>query len=199
MPEHRTPNLNLFFEELAGQLGNEWYQVASDLYANLTRESQVWIRFAIWMLHALEEYADETARTHLEKVRSLYRRVLDGEQVTRLQWDEAQQNAYDAVSQSAGIDAWLLNVAGIWAAKGRGKSAFAVGDPVFTSIDNSCATQGYRLLLYLQLEQPPRDSTEAGLQRAVRENESTLPIYCDYLEEQGDAVTTWLRALVQVD
>lgn len=57
--------------------------------------------------------------------------------------------------------------------------------------------QSQRLLLYLQLEQPPRDSTEAGLQQAVVNDEIRLPIYCDYREEHGDTVVKWLRVICE--
>lgn len=60
-------------------------------------------------------------------------------------------------------------------------------------------SEGKRLLLYLQLDQPPRDATEAGLQQAVIDDESKLSIYCDYLEEQSDPVVEWLRNLTNND
>lgn len=59
----------------------------------------------------------------------------------------------------------------------------------------ACILHGQRLLLYLQLFQPPVGDTEAGLQEQVLADETRLAIYCDYLEERGDRVVEWLRQI----
>lgn len=71
-------------------------------------------------------------------------------------------------------------------------------DPFGHLIDNAAQLLGMKsiargFLLSLQLAQPPRDQTEASLQQAILKDESQLPIYCDYLEVQGDPVAVWLR------
>lgn len=52
-----------------------------------------------------------------------------------------------------------------------------------------------QLLVQIQLEQPPRTPTEAGLQKEILQDFSLLPIYCDWLEEEADRVSAWLRRL----
>lgn len=51
------------------------------------------------------------------------------------------------------------------------------------------------LLLSLRLAQPARDSTERELAEQLCTQQRTLPIYLDYLEEQGETIVTWLRPL----
>lgn len=54
---------------------------------------------------------------------------------------------------------------------------------------------GLQLLAQIQFDLPARSQTEDGLQEQVRKEFHFLPVYCDWLEEEGDPVSSWLRRL----
>lgn len=182
--------MNIKLESLIGYLGETvgepWRQLA---LAKLPAPS-AGILFACWLLKQAGMHTEGGGREVIDNVYRLYMRLLQNDMPTPDQWNTARVDSWTA-SATAQRKFSALYKAAAWAAEGY---LMAAAEEASLAID--CDQQLKRLLLYMQLVQTPRDRTEAGLQQAVLENESALPVYCDYLEESHDPTAYWLRMLL---
>lgn len=207
-------DLTPLIESIAAKLGDRWGSLAQDAYESIPAHSPVWPRFAVWFLQEVSQSASPENQAAIDQVRRLYERVLAGEQPRESDWQAACSATHNrgrlawSAWQTARValmgfkrhvplvgfrrmgKGGLVFVSAEYAADAISTAAAWSEKPEFTTVRYAC-----RLLLELYLERQPRNATEAGLQQAVLEDESTLPIYCDYLEEQGDEAAGWLRPL----
>lgn len=188
--------------------------LSRDLDANerVSHGSQVWPRFAIWVLNDVANQASPEGKEMIGTVIQLYQRELEGEVVAEREWLAAcitthnkgplAKSAWQAARAAMMLfkrdlafpgfrrmqTGALVFISADYAADSVRTAIEHVDHPDFAGMRHAC-----RLLLELYLHQTPRDATEGGLQRAVLADEKTLPIYCDYLEERGDEAAGWLQ------
>lgn len=201
--------LDSLFDRLRQQPDDRWRALAVSLARQCSSPELVWARFAVWILDTVEPLVDTQHLEALASVRIFYWRVISGNELAPADWVTRAVDMLESVSfphysgfrtegtrtQAAAHQA--LQQVGLVAIQAQGQRGRYAAARAGEYIDALGENARGRLLLYLQLAQPPRDPTEAGLQTCVLKSESTLGIYCDYLEEQGDPVAGWLREIAQ--
>lgn len=205
-------DLTPLLEEFAQEVAEDW-QPYSQAWIR-SGDTLAWPRFVLWMLAILEEYPmRKTAAHEFQATRQLYQRVLAGDQPaagdwTWAIWSEAPRSyeiaarvvrnliLHDEVSARTALrDAtWGMVQIVEQSLRRNSKASEAERAEVRKEVWKLVRKgQARHLLRWIQAALIPRDDTEAGLQRAVLDDASVWPIYCDYLEEQGDPIAEQLR------
>lgn len=186
--------------ELGKRVGRDWEELARSRL--LDEPSLVWPRFMVWLLRKLNPHVGIARRQRREQVIALYLRVIRGERPGHSDWSSVRNLDTARFMPLFGCELTPAEyIEGHWYDSGYWASNLLLHTIDETSgyRDVDWLTTATRILLYLQLEYPSRDETEASLQQAVVADESILPVYCDCLEEHDDPVANWLRLVDRID
>lgn len=193
----RKPSLLLLIKLIGRRSARAWRPLANALEQKLPTEMpqsepyrvQVWPRFGMWLMEQMRSHVSPA--TSLDQAKQQFQElVLRNVPNTPAEAFSPRENKADAIVQEL-LREYEPMVGG---RPGEGSFREPFAEIIHQAADllgmNSIANQ---FLLHLQLEQPPRDGIEAGLQHAVLDDATNIAVYCDYLEEHSDAVATWLR------
>lgn len=187
----------------------------------------VFARFVRWQLALLIRFADPKGVKVIEQIRALYGYVAQGQMPSIEQWAENHRalsggTAAPGARHAAELGYWTFSTAR-YAREAQQQTAIRLVEEFAFEIARDPEPRGQwtdweawqaaqltlkhyayelafrRLLIYLQLEQPPRNGTERALQEEVRQDERFLPVYCDYLEDLEDPIFPWLRTALEIE